>query len=159
KKQNIVKNQHYIPESLLHHFANSEGKFFEVLLTEKKIYPTNPDSSMSARFTYEDDNLKTNTVENYFGKIETEVAPLVKNLIDLIEKTTIGEESFAEIKTAIEEPLPAFIIFYYRSGALLTELSSINKKDQIPLLSKKILNQRYIRALAQTVKHCYRLAI
>lgn len=55
-KQNIVENQHYIPRALLCNFANERGKFFEVLLATKKVYPTNPTDSMSARFIYEDDN-------------------------------------------------------------------------------------------------------
>lgn len=158
-KQNIVENQHYIPRALLCNFANSKNKLFEVLLATKKVYSTNPTDSMSARFIYEDDNLKTNTVENFFGKIETEVVPLVKALIETVEKYKKGEASFLEIKNLIEDLLPTFIVFYYRSGALLTEFSSLGSKDKIPLLSKKILNKPYIQLLAETVKRCYKFAI
>lgn len=157
--KNIIKNQHYISEALLWHFTNSNGKFFEVRLNNKKIYPTNPKNSMCAKFIYEDDNLKVNTVEKYFWQTETKVAPLVKNLIETIDKYKSNEVEFPVIKIAIEDLLSNFVIFYYRSGALLTEFSSINSKDKIPLLSKKILNQDYVNALAITVKNCYKFAI
>ena len=91
-KQNIVKNQHYIPESLLWHFTNSDRKFFEVLLTGKKIYPTNPSNSMSARFVYEDDRLGVNTVENYFARIETEVASQIEKLIETYDEWQLKED-------------------------------------------------------------------
>lgn len=157
--QNIVKNQHYIPSSLLEHFTNQQGKFFEVLLREKRIYPTNPEDSMSARFTYEDENLKVNTVENYFGKIETAVVPLIKELITTIQEHKKGNVEFTVVQKAVENLLPTFIVFYYRSGALLTEFTSIDKKDKIPLLSKKILNERYINALTKTILDSYKFAI
>ena len=55
--------------------------------------------------------------------------------------------------------LPIFIIFYYSSGALLTEFSSINKEDKIPSLSKKILNEKYLKDLRETIKNFYNFAI
>lgn len=157
--KDIIKNQHYIPRSLLHYFINPEGKFFESLIANKEIYATSPEKSMCAKFIYEDDNLKINTVEKYFCKIETEVTPLVRKLIEIIDKYKIGKVEFSDIKTSIENLLPIFIIFYYRGGALLTEFSSLNIKDKIPLLSQKILNQNYINALAITIKNCYKFAI
>ena len=114
---------------------------------------------MCQRFVYEDEKLKINTVERYFGRIETEVVPSVKELIQLIDKYKNNKIEFFEIKTLMEKLLSTFIIFYYRSGALLTEFSNINKQDKIPLLSNKILNLNYINLLAKTIKTCYKFAI
>ncbi|MBN1618314.1 DUF4238 domain-containing protein [Candidatus Dojkabacteria bacterium] len=158
--QNIVKNQRYIPEFVLWNFVNSDDKFFETLLNKKTVYPTSPPSSMSARFIYEDDHLKTNTVENFFSKIETEAAPKLKEVIKKIEQFKNGTvDDIEENKVEIESLLPIFLLFYYRSGALLTEFSSIQKEDKIPLLSKKILNEHYIKLLADTIKNGYKFAL
>lgn len=157
----ITKNQHYIPEALLWHFTDANGKLMEVLLgpSNNKIYPTNPSSSMCEKFAYENENLKVNTVEKYFAKIDSEIAPKIKDLIKLIDEHKNNKTSFLVAKEALEKLLPIFIVFYYRSGALLTEFSSIDKEDKIPLLSKKILNFYYIDLLADTIKNCYKFAI
>lgn len=62
----IVKNQHYIPESVLQHFS-SKGRVYEVLLDEVKgPYQVPYRNSMSERFTYEHPNLPTNQLEKFF---------------------------------------------------------------------------------------------
>lgn len=139
-------------------FVNGDH-LFEALLEQNKIYPSTPKSSMSAKFIYEDDRLSTNTVENYFEKIETDVVPNIKEIVGDIFLFKEKKIKFNDIKKKIESLLPIFIIFYYRSGALLAEFSSINKKDKIPLLSRKILNKRYINLLSNMIKNNYKLAI
>lgn len=155
----ITKNQHYIPQSLLRYFADSNERLFEVLLNEKKIYPTNIEKSMCETYTYEDEKLPVNAVENYFINIEGEVASLVRNLIDSIKKIKNKEIGIEVTKKIVEDLLGRFIVFYYRSGTLLTEFSSINKKDKIPLLSDKILNFNYINKLAGSIVKFYKFAI
>lgn len=155
----FTKNQHYIPYSLLRHFANSDNQLLEVLLSTKKIYPSNPSNSMCETYTYEHKNLSPNTIENYFNKIEGEVDMLVKTLIQLIDKTKIGEVDISEVKKVVENLLGRFLVFYYRSGALLTEYSFSNKEYKIPLLSEKILNEDYISKLANVIKGFYEFAI
>lgn len=157
-QRNIVKNQHYIPESLIRQFADTENKVVEVLLRTGKIYTTNPSDTMSENFVYEHKNLKANAIESFFSKIESEIVPIVK---DIIKKLNINnqEDNIPKIKQDIESILSIFIVFYYRSGALLTEFSSIKNDDKIPLLTKKILNHNYINALAQTIKECYKFTI
>jgi len=159
KKDNIVKNQHYIPESLLRNFTDSNEKIIEVFLKTRKIYPTSPSNSMSEKFVYEHDKLEKNTVEKYFAKIDSKIAPKIKLIIAKIKKLKNGNIDIVDIKSEVEALLPIFIIFYYRSGALLTEFSSINKKDKVPLLSKKILNSYYIDLLSKTIKRGYKFAI
>lgn len=158
-KQNIVKNQHYIPEALLRHFTDSKGMFYEVLLERKKIYKTNPNSSMCAKYIYEDDHLEVNTIEKYFSKIENDVIPKIRDIIEFINNRKNGGFEFSLIKNAVEEMLPIFLLFYYRSGALLTEFSSFDSNMKIPSLSRKILNQAYLNELSSTIKNCYNFAI
>lgn len=157
--QQITKNQHYVPQSLLRHFTNSDGKLFEVLLREKKIYPTNTDNSMCETFTYEHEKLPVNTIEKYLANIEGEVATQVKDLIQVIEKIKEGKTDIASAKVIVEKTLRNFLLFYYRSGALLTEYSSFKKEDKIPLMSDKILNHEYLDGLAGVVKDFYSFAI
>ncbi|MDQ5938698.1 MAG: hypothetical protein QG603_528 [Patescibacteria group bacterium] len=158
-EENIAKNQHYIPETILSNFVNYEKKLIEVLLLPKKIYETNPRNSMSETFVYEHGYLKRNTVEKYFAKIDSDIGPKIKDIIKDIEELKEGKICIDYIKKAVEELLSTFIIFYYRSGALLTEFSSINKNETIPLLSNKILNRGYIEALSETIRICYKFAI
>lgn len=155
----ITKNQHYIPESLLVNFTNADKKLFEVLLDTKKIYPASPSNSMCETYTYEHENLKVNTIENFFSKIEGEVAPLTIKLIESIESIRAGKASMTIVKKAVEGLLGRYLLFYYRSGALLTEYSSLNKEDKIPLLSEKILNSEYIAKLAEAISTFYNFAI
>ncbi len=157
----VVRNQHYIPQTVLRHFADAEEKLFETIFLgdEKKIFPTNVESTMSENFTYEHNDLKQNVVEDYFAAIEDKVGPKIKDVLIMIERIKKGEAVMSDAKELIEELLNVFITFYYRSGALLTEFSSIQKTDKIPLLSKKILNYAYINALADTIKNGYKFAI
>ncbi|MDQ5938496.1 MAG: hypothetical protein QG642_186 [Patescibacteria group bacterium] len=158
-EKNIVKRQHYIPETLLGNFVNSDKKLIEVLLHSKKIYPTSPGNSMCETFVYEHDTLKKNTIENYFAKIDSEIGQAIKDTIGQIEELKKGNININTIREVVENLLPIFIIFYYRSGALLTEFSSINKDEKIPLLSNKILNHVYINALSKTIRNCYNFSI
>ena len=157
--QNATKNQHYIPQSLLVHFADPNKKIFEVLVQNKNIFQTNISNTMCETYTYEYDKLPRNTIENFFCKIESEVAPLVLNLIGKINKFKNNEVKLEEIKEIINKLLPSFLIFYYRSGALLTEFSSVSKEGKIPLLSEKILDHEYINKLSKAIIDFYDFAI
>lgn len=92
KKENIVENQHYIPESLLWHFVNSDDRLFEVFLPKKKIYPTIPGKSMCEKFVYEDDSLETNELEDFFADIEGNASQNVKDIIKTIDSYKEGKK-------------------------------------------------------------------
>jgi len=160
-RQNIVKNQHYIPEGLLWNFVNNDGKLFEVLLgaSAKKIYATNPSNSMCEKFTYEHKFLELNSLEKYFAELDTRIAPDTKKLISLIEQHKKGEVEWKQIKESVERLLPVFLTFYYRSGALLQEFGIFRREDRVPLLTKKIFNFGYLRSLAGTLRDFYKFAI
>lgn len=157
--EQITKNQHYVPQSILRYFTNSDGKLFEVLLREKKIYPTNTANSMCEAFTYEHDKLPVNTIEKYLSRIEGEVATQIKKLIQAIEEIKKDKGDISAVKVITEETLHDFLLFYYRSGALLTEFSSFKKEERIPLMSEKILNHEYLDKLAGVIKDFYSFAI
>jgi len=154
----ITKSQHYIPQSLLKHFAD-DGKLFEVLTRDKKTFPTTIGKTMCENYTYEHDQLPVNTVEDFFCKIEGVTAPAVEQLIDVIDDIKNGKREVSEFKSNLSEILGYLLIFYYRSGALLTEFSSFNKAEKVPLLSEKILNESYINNLAQLVLNFYSFAL
>lgn len=155
----ITKKQHYVPQSLLWHFTNSDEKLFEVLLREKKIYPTNIANSMCETFTYEHEKLPVNTIEKYLSKIEGVVATQVKELIQVIEQIKKDKTDTFAAKMIVEKALHDFLLFYYRSGALLVEFSSFKKEEKIPLMSDKILNHEYLDKLAGVIKDFYNFAI
>ncbi|MHA6482908.1 DUF4238 domain-containing protein [Paenibacillus sp. strain BS8-2] len=67
----IVKNQHYIPQSVLKHFA-FDGSVYEALVEEKKgPYQTPYNRSMSERYTYEHPYLAQNKLEKFLDVTTT----------------------------------------------------------------------------------------
>lgn len=156
--EQVTKTQHYIPQSLLTHFSNG-GSLFEALAQSKKIFPTSIGNTMCENYTYEHDQLPTNTVEKFFSKIEGITAPAIGELIGLIEDVKNGGKEIDVVKSKLSEILGYLLVYYYRSGALLTEFSTFNKTEKIPLLSEKILNKTYINSLAQLILNFYGFAI
>lgn len=154
--EQITKNQHYIPQSLLLHFADPNEILFEALLIQnKKIFPANISNTMCETYTYEHNKLPVNTIEKFFSKIEGEVSAGVKEIISAIENVKNQKDDIRKVKYLVEKFLDRFLVFYYRSGALLTEFSFGNKDFKIPLLSEKILNYDYINALSDSIKKHY----
>ena len=162
--EQVVINQHYITQCILANFANNGSQVYEALVDEKKVYPTNYRNSMCERYTYEHSIIEVNSLEKYFGRIESYIGPAMKNIISIIEKYEKGECDFADIRHLIERYMREFIIFYYRSGALLHEFSFDindikNKEDRVLVMLGKLLNSRYIRLLSKTVINYYEFAI
>lgn len=159
--EQYVKNQHYIAQCLLKYFANSKDQVYEVMVDKGKVYPTNYRNSMVERFTYEHPELEKNKVEKYFHKIEGYIGAAVNKIIVTIEKYERGECSFTEVKVAVSQYIREFIIFYYRSGALLTEFEfEMNvKADRVFLMLQNVMNSNYIRELGKTVINYYNFAI
>lgn len=159
--QQFVTNQHYIPQCLLKYFANSKAQVFEALVEAGRVYPTNYKNSMSERFTYEHPELERNKIEKFFHKIEGYIGAAVYKIIDTIEKHERGDCSFTEVKVAVSQYMREFIIFYYRSGALLTEFEFQRKikADRVFLMLQNVMNSYYIRELSKTVIDYYNFAI
>jgi uncharacterized protein YchJ len=157
KTHTSTKNQHYIPQSVIANFANNKGQVHECLLKKnKRLYVTNNRQSMSERYTYEHPDLPENHLENAFSKIESDFSPLIRDIRNHLEN---GEISLA--KQIVESLITKFIVFYYRSGALLNEFSFNGTEDElkINLMLDKILNSNYINKLSQTLINNYQFAV
>ncbi|MBD8838888.1 DUF4238 domain-containing protein [Paenibacillus sp. CFBP 13594] len=154
----ITKNQHYIPQSMLTNFANSKGRVFEVLLKNNNIYETSYRQSMSEKFTYEHPLLEGNYLENMFGKIESYFAPAMREIIAHLDSNLTPIE---EIKKLVEKYMKEYLVFYYRSGALLNEFTfgGFSKEDKIPLMLEKIKDSNYLDKLSQTIISSYDFSI
>jgi uncharacterized protein YchJ len=155
---NQTKNQHYIPESLLINFANEKEQVYEALVDKNKIYQTNISQSMSQRDTYEHPNLEINYLEKEFGKIETYLAPAIREILSILESDFVNIDN---IKNQVESNMKEFLIFYYRSGALLKEFSfdGLDESDKIHLMLEKIMNSKYLIELSDTIKSYYDFAV
>ncbi len=156
-----TKNQHYVTSALLKFFLNKDGKIFEFLVNDsaKEPYPTIPDNAMSAKFIYEHELLKINTIENAFANsIDGRLPTVVREIIDHIEESKISGD-LKIVHENIKESMGIFLLAYYRSGALLTEFSMDGDEKKIELMLRKILDTAYINKLSQTINSFYKFAI
>ncbi|PAD70646.1 hypothetical protein CHH83_02250 [Bacillus sp. 7586-K] len=153
-----TKNQHYIPQNILAHFANEKEQLFEALIKQKKVYQTKYRQSMSERYVYEHPNLDTNLIENQFSILESDFAPRLKKILSLLKEK---DPEISEIKRQIEACMIDFLIFYYRSGALLNEFSFNGTEDgnKISLMLEKIMNSKYLIKLSESVISSYSFSI
>ncbi|QQZ61172.1 DUF4238 domain-containing protein [Paenibacillus sonchi] len=157
----IVKNQHYIPQNVLKHFAD-KGRVSEVLV-EKNADPYQIPyrNSMSERFTYEHSQLATNAIENFFQKIEDDFGPAIVEVLRLLGQVDCGEGELSSVEEYIRSYLNAIIIYYYRSGALLYEFEheTASKENRISMMLNKLSNTNYINNLSETIRKYYDFAI
>src|SRR5699024_4615693 len=158
--KNNVKNQHYVSQFILKKFANEKRQVYEVLLNKGRIYLTNINRSMSSKFIYEHKDLTKNTLENHFGEIEGYLAPMLDNLIDVLEET---EKDVVKVFNIIKQIMPQLLVFYYRSGALLHEYSTkygtFSEERKIELLIEKIIDSKYLNDLSSMIIDNYEWAI
>lgn len=154
-------NQHYIPQFILKNFCNEKEQVYECLVNREKIYVTNIKNSMVGRYTYEHPYFEKNRIEKWFSRIEDYTGPAINRILSTIENHGIGNIEFKLIRDLVNIYLSTFIIFYYRSGALLYEYSfgRKNKDDRILIMTKKLMNSKYIRALSKTIVQNYNFAI
>lgn len=157
----VTINQHYISKCILANFSNKDEQVYECLVNSGKIYPTNIKNSMMNRNTYEHPYFETNRIEKWFSRIEHYAGPAIKQIIMTIENYETSDTEFKLIRVLVNTYLTTFIIFYYRSGALLYEYSfgQKNKDDRILIMSKKLMNSKYIRALSKTVVQHYNFTV
>lgn len=160
KEQKVVI-QHYIPQCILKNFANKKDQVYEGLVMEKKVYLTNVSNSMAERFTYEHSLIEVNALEKFFSRIESYICPAFTRIISAIEKNDGSFKDFKQIKSLISRYMREYLIFYYRSGALLHEFSHEQKtpEDRVLLLIRKLVNSEYIRRLSKTVINNYSFCV
>ncbi|QVK20414.1 hypothetical protein KHQ82_08775 [Mycoplasmatota bacterium] len=157
-----VKNQHYIQEKVLREFADN-NQTYEVFLPENKIYKTNISNSMSSKYTYESSRSETNFLEKQFGKMESEYTKKLLELLRSIETLEKDQNILASVLTQIYRLLPSFLIYYYRSGAVLYEIGNhggnINEDDKIDKVMANIFDSNYINNLSKTIQYNYEVSI
>lgn len=145
--------QHYISQGLLKLFSQNKKFVYEFNLNNNCIYPAGISTTMSSKYTYEHPLLAGNTLEKAFKTVEDEYIPLVKEIVEALEKNDIRSA-----KNLVERVLPLVLLFYYRSGATLFEFSDNNdfsKEDVINNMLKRILDRRYLDKLASTIRNDY----
>lgn len=154
--------QHYISRCILINFSNHKEQVYECLLGKKSIYLANIYDSMMEKFTYEHPYFENNSIENWFAeKIEPGVTPAIEEILSLIDNPNIANVNLGSIKNVINKQLYNFLVFYYRSGALLYEYSfgKKDKDDRILLMAEKLMNSEYLRALSNSIIKYYDFAI
>lgn len=156
KEQKVVI-QHYIPQCILKNFSNEKDQVYEGLVMEKKSYLTNVSNSMAERFTYEHSLIEVNILEKFFSRIESYIGPAFTRIINALEKNDGSIKEFKLVKSLIDKYMREYLIFYYRSGALLHEFAHEQKKpeDRVLLLIRKLVSSDYIRRLSETVVNNY----
>lgn len=157
----ITKNQHYVSQCITREFANGKEKLFEALLDHQKVIATNCRDSMAESFTYEHSALKSNSLEHFFGKYETEMGVVLIELKEKILQYEKGKTSINEIQALAGKHMKKFTLFYYKSGALLHEyqFELKEKEDRIPYLLQKISDSRYLNELSKTLSNYYKFAV
>jgi uncharacterized protein YchJ len=156
KEQKVII-QHYIPQCVLKNFSNENDQVYEGLVMEKKSYLTNVSNSMAERFTYEHALIEVNILEKFFGRIESYIGPAFTRIIDALEKNDGSIKDIKRSKSLIDKYMREFLIFYYRSGALLHEFAHEQKipEDRVLLLMRKLVSSDYIIRLSETVLNNY----
>lgn len=153
-----TKKQHYITKKLLELFV-SGNQIYEYRISAKKYYPTNINNAMCERNIYEHIELNSNTVENILANTSDSRLPnAIRNVLDKLNNNDI-----LAIKDIIYKFLPDFIICYFRSGAVLTELRTSLKRNIEDKKIEKFLsivgNRQYILNLAMTIMIGYKFTI
>lgn len=160
----ITKKQHYVTKAILDFFTDENGAFYEFLVenVNKKPYKTNPDKAMCASYVYEHELLDVNTIEDLFAEtVDAELPKIISKIIKDLEsfEKHANDESINNIYETILGNLENFLIAYYRSGALLEEFASNDKKIKIDLMLRKILDFGYIAILADVICDSYKFAV
>lgn len=158
----ITRNQHYISQGLLDLFSINSNRIYEALVDSKKTYETSIRNSMSTRFLYEHPYFEQNAIENLFSKLEGEFIPKIREIVDAVYKVENNENEITKVKELIFEQIHVFLIFYYRSGALMHEFSQnadTPENQRVELMMFNIMDVEYIMKLADSIRKFYKFAI
>lgn len=162
EKKQITKKQHYISQGLLQLFSNDGKHIYECLIPEHKVYRTKISDAMEENYTYEHPLLEDNTLENAFAGIESSFIPQISAIVDDILK---NNKSVEEIREKIYSLLEIFLLFYYRSGAVLSEFSygindpEVKKRMRVRRLLEVITARSYLKRLANSICKGYQFAL
>ncbi len=156
------KNQHYVSEGILKHFADTNKKAYEIYMPKKIVSKKNISDTMSQNYVYEHPLLKKNSLEKSFGAIENKVFPILDKLITAIDSNKKNDCQY--VLETIKGILPFLLIFYFRSGALLNEYTFNSdtenlKLDRVERMLTNIIDKQYLFELSKTILNCYDIAV
>ena len=161
-KKQITKKQHYISQGLLRLFSNDGIHLYECMIPQQKVYRTKISDAMEENYTYEHPLLEDNALENAFASIEGEFIPQIVAL----ERNVLASLKFTnEVYSQITSLLEIFLLFYYRSGAVLSEFSyGINdletkKQRRVRRLLEVVTTRSYLKELANSIRKGYKCAL
>ena len=122
----------------------------------------NYNKTMAQNFVYEHPKLSTNYLEKLFSDIEDVYIPKIDSCIAKIEKEDLSGINYSQFILRVKEMLPIFMIFYFRSGALLYEYSFSSENPKLDRVERMILNifdGRYLWGLCETISKFYESAV
>ena len=83
----ITKRQHQVPQFYIKMWADSSNQIYLYDLNNKRSKLTGSKSILFEEFFYEEDLANPdNRIENLLGEIESESAPIIKELNEIVKK-------------------------------------------------------------------------
>lgn len=158
----ITKSQHYVSKGVLKHFADEHKKIFELYIDKGIISKKAIDGVMTQNYAYEHPTLETNSLENFFAQIESRLISWLDKVLDVLESQCKEGADCNKYINDLKRVMPLFLMFYFRSGALLYEYSFSSENPKLERVERLIFNifdDKYIRGLCKTVNECYETAI
>lgn len=159
---NITKNQHYVSQGILKHFADEKKKTVELYIDKGIISKKAIDNTMSQNYVYEHPRIETNSIEDLFCAFESRAFPIMDKLIADFEKDYSDGRSIEKYKSTIDNMIPYVLLFYFRSGALLKEYSMDADNPKVVRVERMLLNimdVEYVRGLRNTICQYYDVAV
>ncbi|WMJ22015.1 DUF4238 domain-containing protein [Paludicola sp. MB14-C6] len=161
-EKQITKKQHYISQGLLRLFSIDGKSIFECDINKKKQYNTRIVNAMEENYTYEYPLLEDNFLEKEFSKIESEFIPQIVNIVNSLANNVPNLSSIYELVSSLFD---TFLLFYYRSGAVLSEFSygvndnELRKRAKVRRLLEVITDRVYLKKLANILRNCYSFSV
>ena len=162
KKNQFTKKQHYISQGLLKLFSDDGDHIYECLVSSKKVYQTAVADAMEENCTYEHPLLDENALEDAFAAIEGEYIP---RIVAIANEIISSEKFTTDIYAKICQLLEIFLLFYYRSGAVLSEFCygvddpDIKKRLRVRRLLEIITTRSYLKQLANSIRNGYECSL
>ena len=156
-QKNITVNQHYISQGLIKLFSENKKIVYEYNVQNDKTYCVAIRKTMSGKKIYEHSALPENTLEKFFKSIEDDYIPAIKSVVVLLDNSRIEDA-----RNVIKSLLPSFLLFYYRSGAILYELGYQNSLMQEQIVTKmleRISNFSYLNRLSKAIISDYKMVV
>lgn len=162
KKQQVTKKQHYISQGLLRLFSNDSKHIFECMVPQHKVYRARISDAMEESYTYEHPLLEENALEDTFAAIESTFIPQISAIVNDV---LVSKKSADDVYKQVSPLLEIFLLFYYRSGAVLSEFcygvsdSAVRKQLRVSRLIEVITTRSYLKELANSIRNGYAFSL